>query len=94
MADLLPYALRYKAQGFWPLPTMRKIPTRKWKSLQSRRLTAHEMHEAWPPKGDANVALVCGPAAHVLVLNVNVKNRVDGRTLLQQRGLQIPPPPR
>jgi hypothetical protein len=93
MADLLPYALRYKVQGFWPLPTIRKIPTRKWKSLQSRQLTAQEMHEAWPPKGDANVALVCGPAAHVLVLNVNVKNRVDGRILLQQRGLQIPPTP-
>ena len=92
MVDLLPYALRYKSQGFWPLPTIRKIPTRKWKSLQSRQLTAREMHEAWPPKGDANVALVCGPAAHILVLNVNVKNRVNGRTLLQQRRLQIPPP--
>jgi hypothetical protein len=93
MADRLPQALRYKAQGFWPLPTVEKKPDRKWKDLQSRQLTTQQMHEAWPPKGNANVALVCGPLAHVLVLNVNRKNGVDGFRLLQQRGLEIPRTP-
>jgi Bifunctional DNA primase/polymerase, N-terminal len=95
MPDLLPYAMRYKVQSFWPLPTIEDLnkPDRRWKALQSRQLTAQEMHEAWPPKGNANVALVCGPAAHVLVLNVNVKNGADGRMLLQQRGLEIPRTP-
>jgi Bifunctional DNA primase/polymerase, N-terminal len=95
MPDLLPYAMRYKVQSFWPLPTIEdlKKPDRRWKALQSRQLTAQEMHEAWPPKGNANVAVVCGPAAHLLVLNVNLKNGVDGRMLLQQRGLEIPRTP-
>jgi hypothetical protein len=93
MPDRLPHALRYKAQGFWPLPTVGKIPERKWKGLQSRQLTAQEMHEAWPLKGDANVALVCGPPAHVLVLNINQKNGVDGHSVLRQRGLEIPRTP-
>jgi hypothetical protein len=93
VVDRLSEALRYKAQGFWPLPTIGKIPDRRWKGLQSRQLTSQEMHEAWPTKGDANVALVCGPAAHLLVLNVNAKNGIDGRMLLQHRGLTIPRTP-
>jgi hypothetical protein len=95
MPDRLPHALRYKAQGFWPLPCQpgTKKPPMKWTHLQRRPLNAQEMHDAWPNKNDNNIALVCGPAAHVLVVNVNVKNHVDGRMLLQQRGLEIPRTP-
>jgi hypothetical protein len=95
MADRLPEALRYKAQGFWPLPCRpgTKKPPTTWKHLQARPLTGQEMHIAWPNKSDNNVALMCGPPAHVLILNVNVKNHADGQMLLHQRGLEIPRTP-
>jgi hypothetical protein len=92
MPDRLPEALRYKAQGFWPLPCEpgTKKPPTKWTHLQARPLSTQEMHDGWPNKNDNNIALICGPAAHLLVLNVNTKKHVDGRMLLQQRGLKIP----
>jgi hypothetical protein len=95
MTDRLSEAMRYKAQGFRLIPTRAgtKNPPDTWKPYQQRPLTSQEMYAAWPPKGDANVALICGPACHVLVLNVNVKHAVDGRMTLQRRKLAIPRTP-
>jgi Bifunctional DNA primase/polymerase, N-terminal len=93
MPDRYPIAAKYRAQGFWPVPCEPggKKAAVKWSVYQRRQMTTQEMHAAWPPKGDANIALVLGPAARLLCLNVNMKHGQNGlRTL---NGYTIPATP-
>jgi Bifunctional DNA primase/polymerase, N-terminal len=95
MADRLPEAMRYKAQGFRPIPCRpgTKQAALRWERYQARPLTAQAMHAAWPRKSNANIALILGPAANLLVLNVNVKHGHDGRRTLRQRAFLLPKTP-
>jgi Bifunctional DNA primase/polymerase, N-terminal len=93
MRDRYPDASRYKAQGFWPIPCEpgSKRAAVKWTVFQHRAMTTTEMHDAWPRDGDANIALVLGPAAHLLVLNVNMKHGDNGLQTLN--GYPLPTTP-
>jgi hypothetical protein len=93
MPDRYPIAAKYRAQGFWPVPCEpgSKKAAVKWSVYQRRQMTTPEMHAAWPPKGDANIALVLGPAARLLCLNVNMKHGQNGLRALN--GYTIPATP-
>jgi hypothetical protein len=93
MPDRYVEAARYRAQTFWPIPCEpgSKKAAVLWTVYQKRVMTVPEMHDAWPLHGNNNIALVLGPAAHLLALNVNMKHGHNGRRTLN--GYPLPATP-
>ena len=98
MADRLPQALQYTAQGFRVIATQGKVAVERWERFHTQAPTAHDRHRWWPGKRgkhDHNIALILGPkpGGDLLALNVNLKNGVDGFATLARLDWEIPPTP-
>jgi Bifunctional DNA primase/polymerase, N-terminal len=89
MADRLPDALRYFREGFWPIPCRpgtKDASLVKWSRYQRQGPSHHDLHCWWTGErtNNNNVALVLGPSAHLLALNVQVKYGKDGLANLRR----------
>src|SRR5688572_23240751 len=94
MRDRYGFAACYKAQGFGPIPCepgTKKASVRWERYRHGYRLTTQQMHDAWPLGSQHNIALLLGPAYHLLVLNVNQKHGNNGASTLN--GYPLPATP-
>ena len=88
---------QHAAQVYWsmifhPIPTIRgeKDAAEKWKRYQIHRPSQAEIQRWWPPGSRQNIALLLGPSARLLCVNVNMKHGDDGLGTLKSKGHVIP----